>query len=492
VIEGFYGPPWSHGARLDVIEFIGARGMNSYVYAPKSDPKHRDRWREPYDAVELRTFEALASACRRSSVRLGFALSPGVDITYHDDADRDAVLAKLAPMLDIGIDWFVLALDDIPNRPGLAHEQAALTGWLLDALATRRADARCSLVPTEYMGTRPSPSITTLSAELPGEVDIFWTGPTVCSPTITAADAGAWRDAVGGRPLLLWDNYPVNDAFMERELHLGPYRGRDPGLTDVLDGILCNPMLQPRASLVALGTAAEYLRAPAAYDEDTAWERAIDDVGGRHSSLLRPVARACCDGPLAEPEHLPAAALTDAVAETVDDASWTDAVVALRDELHALRVSARAWDADDPLRDELAPWLEQAGREVDAALAALRLIQQTHPITAVVDGETRIAPPDPESTMVHALALLFIWSAARDAPRRVVLGPRFVVHPAVVQRADGSPALDVALALREDASVVDRLARIALARYSRADTGAAPVSAVADIASLPFSDARLS
>ena len=119
---------------------------------------------------------------------------------------------------------------------------------------------------------------------------------------------------VGDRSLLLWDNYPVNDAVMARELHLGPYRGRDADLGDVLDGVLCNPMLQDRASLVALATAAAYLEEPAGYDEHDAWERAIADVGGEHAPALRALARACCDGPLAEPEELPAWRLVDDLA----------------------------------------------------------------------------------------------------------------------------------------------------------------------------------
>ena len=38
VVEGFYGPPWSHGARLDMIKFSGKNGFNIYIYAPKDDP----------------------------------------------------------------------------------------------------------------------------------------------------------------------------------------------------------------------------------------------------------------------------------------------------------------------------------------------------------------------------------------------------------------------------------------------------------------------
>ncbi|MGH9050791.1 MAG: beta-N-acetylglucosaminidase domain-containing protein, partial [Acidimicrobiia bacterium] len=226
VIEGFYGPPWAPEARLALLEFIAARGMNAYVYAPKSDPRHRERWREPYDERESSHFRTVAARAREFHVRFGFAISPGLDIAYSNDNDRQMLLAKLGPLLDVGVDWFVLALDDIPNRPVLAAEQAGLTTWLLDALRTRDRQVRLSLVPTEYVGTRPTAYLRDLAAGLPTEVeDVMWTGPTVCSPTISAEHARSWAAALGGRRPLLWDNYPVNDGPMERSLHLGPYRG---------------------------------------------------------------------------------------------------------------------------------------------------------------------------------------------------------------------------------------------------------------------------
>ena len=462
VIEGFYGPPWSHDARLALIEFIAERAMNAYVYAPKSDPRHRDAWREPYDTDEAARLATLAGRCRHVGARFGFALSPGLDISYGDDADRAALLAKLRPLLDEGVDWVVLALDDIPNRPGLAAEQVALTSWLVDQVGTR-----LSLVPTEYVGTRPSPYLAELATGLPAGVDVMWTGPTVCSPRIDAPDARGWREALGDRPLVLWDNFPVNDAVMEAELHLGPYRGRTPGLTDELDGVLCNPMLQPHASRVPLATAAEFLRDPDAYDEDEAWRRAIDDVGGPRADSLGVLARACADGPLLSARHLVLHELVDALEHAARDAAWPLAMRPLRDELTALRGAQRAYAdaADDPLAPELAPWLAQATLEADAGLAALRLVQQVRPVASrSPSGDGRAAGPDAESAMLHAFALLFAWTGARRGDP-VVAGPRFAIHPAVVQRPDGTPGLDVHLALRDDQSAVDRLCRLALTEY---------------------------
>ncbi|HYU39135.1 MAG TPA: protein O-GlcNAcase [Acidimicrobiia bacterium] len=469
VIEGFYGPPWSHEARVAVLEFLAERGMNAYLYAPKSDPKHRDRWRDAYDAHELARFAELAEHTNRLGVRFGFALSPGLDIDYRDEPDRGALIEKLAPLLDVGVEWIVLALDDIPNRPGLAGEQADLTGWLLDALRARRPATHMTLVPTEYVGTRPTSYLRSLAAGLPSDVDVMWTGPTVCSPVIRADDARAWTAALGGRRPVLWDNYPANDGTMERSLHLGAYRGREPELTDELGGVLCNPMLQAHASQVALATAADFLCAPERYDPEASWDAALNAVGGSRAPALRALAGVCADGPLLAPEHLEAHALVTALDDAADGPDWPDAVTALRNHLTAVRKAQRAWaDAPaDPLGVEIEPWLTRAAVEAEAGLASLRLIQHVRPVARQDDdGHGKVAAPNAETAMLHAFAVLFAWSAARRG-EHVVFGPRFAVYPAVVQldRDDAAPGLDMDLALVEDRSAIDRLCRLALNRY---------------------------
>jgi hyaluronoglucosaminidase len=457
VIEGFYGTPWTHAARLDAIAFLADRGMNAYVYAPKDDPRHRAEWREPYGDAESARFRELAAACTVRNARFGFALSPGLDIAYRDAEDRAALLAKLVPLLDAGVGWFVLALDDIPPRPKLGPDQAELATWLLAELRTRDETVRLTLVPTEYVGTRPSEYLTDLAKGLPDDVDIMWTGPTVCSPRITAADARSWQDAIGGHPMLLWDNYPVNDGVMAREMHLGAYRGRDAELSDVIDGVLCNPMVQPRASLVALATAAEYLRDPSGYDETDAWERAIADVGGPRTPHLRALAFGCMDGPLRDPATVELRRRVDELSLDLDAAESRDALDGIKGCLTTLLLAAdERWLASgDPLVAELEPWCAQAKREAEAGLAAVALCRHL----------LRPDGPDADRALMHVFGVLFTWEAARNGDR-VVCGPRFAVHPAVVQLPDGRPAVDIALAVHEDANAVDRLCRFALAAYA--------------------------
>ena len=53
-VEGFYGTPWSHEARLSQLDFYGKNKMNVYIYGPKDDPWHRDKWRVPYPEAEAK------------------------------------------------------------------------------------------------------------------------------------------------------------------------------------------------------------------------------------------------------------------------------------------------------------------------------------------------------------------------------------------------------------------------------------------------------
>ena len=52
VVEGFYGTPWSHEARLRQLEFYG-RNQDDVYCRSEDDPYHSTpSWRKPYPAKE--------------------------------------------------------------------------------------------------------------------------------------------------------------------------------------------------------------------------------------------------------------------------------------------------------------------------------------------------------------------------------------------------------------------------------------------------------
>src|SRR4051812_24885177 len=115
LIEGFYGPPWSWEDRLGLARWCGDRGMGLYLYAPKDDPKHRERWADPYDVDELAAFERFATD---GSLALGFAISPGLSIDCDSEEDRARLGAKVDQVVSVGAAHVSLCLDDIPFGGG--------------------------------------------------------------------------------------------------------------------------------------------------------------------------------------------------------------------------------------------------------------------------------------------------------------------------------------------------------------------------------------
>ena len=286
VIEGFYGNPWTHAQRLECIRYIGARGMNTFVYGPKDDPLVRRRWREPYADEALARLTDLVTAGADAGVEVVYAISPGLSIHYSAQQEVAALLAKLEQVGSLGVRRFALLLDDLPRE--LAHDDdravfadiAEAHTALACAVATGLGPERALIVcPLDYHGRGDEPYLARIGGALDPRVDIFWTGREICSPKLEVDDALRFRETTG-RPPLFWDNYPVNDVAMGWELHIGPYRGRDANLHEASRGILANPMELFEASKIPLATIADYLADPAGYDPEASIARAIREVAG--------------------------------------------------------------------------------------------------------------------------------------------------------------------------------------------------------------------
>jgi hyaluronoglucosaminidase len=299
VIEGFYGKPWSHAERLDLIEFCGREGLNTWVHAPKDDPYHRALWREPYPDAELERLGELARTAEKHGLAFAYAIAPGLDVCYSSDADFETLLAKCEQVKSVGVRSFQLLWDDIEH--GMNHpEDEALYGHEERPSAAAQAPF-CNrfakefpqpgplvVCPMGYSGTGDSPYRKIFGPRLDPEIVVYWTGPEVVSIGITRESLNLAVMRFRDHELLIWDNYPVND-FDPGRLYLGPLVGRDPAIAEGrCAGLIANAMVEAIPSKLALATVADWTRDPVSYDPIASYECALREHGAEvHEALCR-------------------------------------------------------------------------------------------------------------------------------------------------------------------------------------------------------------
>lgn len=151
-IEGFYGTPWTHQDRLDQIRFYGDHKLNTYIYAPKDDIYHREKWRDPYPEAEMAKMKELVKTAEENKVDFVFSLSPGNDIKFTGataESDYQALIHKCELMYDMGVRSYAIFFDDISNKQG--KEQAEFLNRVNREFIQAKGDITPLItVPTEY------------------------------------------------------------------------------------------------------------------------------------------------------------------------------------------------------------------------------------------------------------------------------------------------------------------------------------------------------
>ncbi|WP_284976928.1 beta-N-acetylglucosaminidase domain-containing protein [Arthrobacter sp. efr-133-TYG-104] len=298
VIEGFYGIPWSHQARLDVIKFAAQQKMNTFIYSPKNDPLLRDQWRTLYSNQQLRELQELIDTATANHIRFAYSLSPGLDICYSSVADLNAAVAKLESLYSLGVRSFVIPLDDIDTKvqcdedvkefgsteAGLGKAEASFLNDVNARFISKKPDIQpLQMVPTFYNGSGSTPYKKALGRALNPEIVVQWTGEDVVSHRITRGSAETAQQSYGSpgtkRNIVIWDNYPVND-YSQDHIFLAPVKGRDSDLNEAIRGIVTNPMIEAYLSLPAIFNYADLSWNGPAYDPAKSMDAALTAVAG--------------------------------------------------------------------------------------------------------------------------------------------------------------------------------------------------------------------
>ena len=368
VVEGFYGTPWSHQARLSQIAFYARHKMNVYIYGPKDDPWHRDKWREPYPEAEAKRISELATYARSQGVNFYWAIHPGVDIKWTEQ-DRDYLVAKLEKMYDLGVRSFAVFFDDIWGEGTRADKQAELLNYVDNNFIQKKHDvAPLIMCPTEYNRAWANDEkgyLRTLGTQMNQGIEIMWTGNSVVH--CIDRESQEWINQRINRKSYIWWNFPVSD-FVRDHILLGPAYGNDLDIAETMSGFVSNPMEHAEASKISLYGIADYTWNMPAYDYQADWEKGLREVLPSNYEALRTFALYNKDlGPNGHGfRREEGDELKDIARQALAGQSSARQALALKCEELGIAVDLLLNDDSNPeLLRELRPWLLQ-GKNVAA------------------------------------------------------------------------------------------------------------------------------
>ena len=286
VVEGFYGTPWSHEARMDQLDFYGKNKMNVYIYGPKDDPYHRTpHWRKPYPPQEGERIKQLVNKAKENEVIFYWAIHPGGDIHWNEE-DRSNLLRKFESMYQLGVRGFAVFFDDISGDGAQAEKQVELLNYIDEHFVKAKQDvAPLIMCPTVYCGAwgQGTDYLPTLGEKLNKNIRVMWTGDKVCT-NITQSTLD-YVNPLLKRKAFIWWNYPVSD-YVTDHLLLGPVYGNDQHIKDDVSAFVSNPMEYAEASKIALYGVADYTWNMSDYDSQSSWKYAIRQLMPLHADYL--------------------------------------------------------------------------------------------------------------------------------------------------------------------------------------------------------------
>ena len=368
-IEGFYGDAWSHQYRLDLFEYMGNYKLNTYIYAPKDDPKHRANWRVLYTAAEKQKMAELVARAQENCVHFVYAISPGlsIDLGAGYDSDFEKLCQKCQSMYDIGVRDFAIFLDDIGSRDAEGHAKL-LNDFQTKFVKTHEGCADLVAITPEYEKIWLTGYTDTFAALVDPDILLMWTGNETLPKSIKVSDLTGINQKYG-RKVYIWWNYPCND-FSRNSLYSGPCVNLDKNLAGSISGLVSNPMNKGYASMLPMLTIADYLWNPTDYDPERSIVSACAHLVPDCAEGLYDLMDLTRDAQINDGKT--SLQLADLIKAYEISSGWEagEALAAALDRISA-ELATLSEKGDRRLLAEIDPWLTKARAYVDAARAVV-------------------------------------------------------------------------------------------------------------------------
>jgi len=287
-IEGYYGRMLSWEDRNSILDCMSGNKLNTYLYAPKEDPFHRQQWKIPYPKTWQKKFTQFIDKADKLHITIIPSMAPGLTFDYGSEADYKTLLTKFKSLVANGAKTVALLMDDIPEQlpasctkkfTSLGQAHALLLAKLKNDLHTRYPAVSLWFCPTVYAdsftkdGVQNNQYLKDLAAGFSKDITLLWTGPAIISQALDKSCLQTISDMFNGN-VVIWDNLYAND-YCPAKLFVGPYFGRAQSAKKVTRGILLNPTGLLHTDIFLLYLLASFVNyvAPKA-----AWKNIIDKL----------------------------------------------------------------------------------------------------------------------------------------------------------------------------------------------------------------------
>ncbi|GAA0107848.1 MULTISPECIES: beta-N-acetylglucosaminidase domain-containing protein [Clostridium] len=301
-IEGYYGIPWTNEDRMSLMEFGGEFKMTSYIFAPKDDLYHTRKWRELYPEEELAAIAEMVEVGVKSKTKFVWTAHPFMGGFNTNDYDNEMIKlkAKFDQLYSVGVRQFGILGDDVGNldKQIVVNMMNELSEW-----GKEKGDVYDFVFcPAGYNASWQGDysELNIYDAQFPEDVQIFWTGNSVCAPvsqdTLTNFKTHRLEEGKDSRRSpLFWLNWPVNDINMKRlMMGKGSLLHTNINIED-LAGVVTNPMQDAEPSKVSLFAIADYAWNVKGFDDDKSWEDSFKYIDSDASEALHTIAKHTSD-----------------------------------------------------------------------------------------------------------------------------------------------------------------------------------------------------
>ncbi len=388
-VEGYYGQPWSHQARIAQLKFYGRNKLNTYIWAAKDDPYHHGyRCREPYPEEVAQQISELCLIAKQNHVKFVWAIHPANTVDWEKNEgkdDLDSLCAKLELMYKLGVRHFGVFVDDSSGEINKASRQGQLCSYIHQHFIQQHQDVGPIIMcPTGYNRSWTKAEwLGELGQSLAPDIRVMWTGDTVVHDI--KLEGQEWVKSALGRPTFIWWNWPCTD-YCRSHLGMGRTYGLDqsPKMKELLTGFVANPMEWPEASKIGLFGVADYCWNIEQFNSSQNW---VDGIQRLFPSCSWAVQHFCNNNSdlginvhkYRREESVLIADDIKAVQEGLETGELPKAATKriITECQNAIEAAQELNDNPDiaPLRDEIGAWFKTYGQLGQVGVSALSIIK---------------------------------------------------------------------------------------------------------------------